>query len=132
MSKQYTKAELKKLEDTELVKLSQEGILAAFDELLKRNSHRIVSMLTQKLKSETDAYDVAQTAAVKAYRSIKSFNGTSQFYTWLYTIALNEARKRVATSETTHSEYRINLIKHLPLRAVAGAKTQKIPPPPRI
>ncbi|MBR3926979.1 MAG: sigma-70 family RNA polymerase sigma factor [Akkermansia sp.] len=92
MSKKYTKAELKKLEETELVKLSQEGVLAAFDELLKRNSHRIVGMLTQMLKSETDAYDVTQTAAVKAYRSIKKFNGTSQFYTWLYTIALNEAR----------------------------------------
>lgn len=92
MSKKYKKAELKKLEDTELVKLSQEGVPAAFDELINRNSYRIVSMLTQMLKSETDAYDVAQTAAVKAYRSIKSFNGTSQFYTWLYTIALNEAR----------------------------------------
>ncbi len=101
MSKQYKKTELKNLEETELVKLSQEGILAAFDELLKRNIRRIVGMLTQMLKSETDAYDVAQTAAIKAYRSIKSFNGTSQFYTWMYTIALNEARNFLR-KETKH------------------------------
>lgn len=49
-------------------------------------------MLIQMLNSEADAYDVAQESFLKAFHSLRYFKGNSSFYTWLYTIALNQAR----------------------------------------
>lgn len=92
MSDKLKRAQLKELEDESLIQLSLSGVRRAYDELIRRHSRRLHSMLMQMLNSETDAYDIAQEAFVKAYRSLRSFNGNSAFYTWLYTIALNEAR----------------------------------------
>ncbi len=92
MSEKLKLAQLSELEDESLIQLALSGVQRAYDELVKRHSRRLHSMLMQMLNSETDAYDIAQEAFVKAYRSLRSFNGNSAFYTWLYTIALNEAR----------------------------------------
>ena len=92
MSDRLKLAQLRELEDESLIQLSLSGVRRAYDELIKRHSRRLHTMLMQMLNSETDAYDIAQEAFVKAYRSLHTFNGNSAFYTWLYTIALNEAR----------------------------------------
>jgi len=39
-----------------------------------------------------EAEDVVQEAFIKAYRAIGKFRGESQFYTWLYRIAVNTAK----------------------------------------
>ncbi len=49
-------------------------------------------MIMQMVGSEADAYDIAQEAFLKAFRSLRYFNGQSAFYTWLYSIAANQAR----------------------------------------
>ena len=36
--------------------------------------------------------DVVQEAFIKAYRALEKFRGDSQFYTWLYRIAVNTAK----------------------------------------
>jgi RNA polymerase sigma-70 factor (ECF subfamily) len=43
------------------------------------------------LRNREDALDVAQETFFRAYRKIKSFQGGSSFYTWLYRIAVNIA-----------------------------------------
>src|SRR5260370_10761850 len=47
------------------------------------------------LKSEADAEEVVQEAALKAYKALGSFRGESKFSTWLVKITLNEARMRL-------------------------------------
>jgi RNA polymerase sigma-70 factor (ECF subfamily) len=37
--------------------------------------------------------DIAQETFIRAYRALHQFRGESQFYTWLYRIAINTARK---------------------------------------
>ncbi len=78
--------------DERLIALTLQGKTRAFDELTHRHSRKLHVMLYQMLNSEADAYDVAQEAFLKAYRSLRYFNGQSAFYTWLYTIAANHAR----------------------------------------
>lgn len=78
--------------DNELIRLTLAGKTRAFDVLVKRHSRRLTAMLIQMLNSESDAYDVAQEAFIKAFHSLRYFKGDSSFYTWLYTIALNQAR----------------------------------------
>lgn len=83
---------LPELDDESLIKLTLDGNTRAFDVLVNRHSRKIHAMLMQMLNCEADAYDVAQDSFIKAYRALRYFNGQSAFYTWLYTIAANNAR----------------------------------------
>ena len=41
------------------------------------------------IQNESDAWDIAQEAFIKAWRALPSFKLDSSFYTWLYRIAHN-------------------------------------------
>ncbi len=92
MSDNLKPAKLQDLSDESLIKLTLEGTTRAYDELVRRHSRRLHVMIMQMVNSEADAYDIAQEAFLKAYHSLRYFNGNSAFYTWLYTIAANQAR----------------------------------------
>lgn len=92
MSNNDKPANLKELEDASLIELTLQGKTRAYDELVRRHSRRLHIMLLQMVGSEADAYDIAQVSFLKAFRSLRYFNGQSAFYTWLYTIAANNAR----------------------------------------
>lgn len=80
------------LEDELLIQKTLDGQTRAFDELVRRHSRKLNAMLIAMLNNEADAYDVAQTSFLKAFHSLRYFKGQSSFYTWLYSIALNQAR----------------------------------------
>lgn len=84
--------EWNELPDEKLIEMTLAGKTRAFDQLIHRHSRKLHAMLLQMLGSEADAYDVAQEAFLRAFRSLRYFNGQSAFYTWLYTIAANQAR----------------------------------------
>ena len=92
------------LEDSKLIELTLQGVTRAFDELTHRYSRKLHAMLYQMLGSEADAYDVAQESFLKAYRSLRYFNGQSAFYTWLYTIAANHARNFIRKKKRERTE----------------------------
>lgn len=95
---------LNTLEDSKLIELTLQGVTRAFDELTHRYSRKLHAMLYQMLGSEADAYDVAQESFLKAYRSLRYFNGQSAFYTWLYTIAANHARNFIRKKKRERTE----------------------------
>lgn len=47
------------------------------------------------VRNEADAEDVAQEAFLKAFRNLASFRREAKFSTWLISISLNEARRRL-------------------------------------
>ncbi|MBQ8517846.1 MAG: sigma-70 family RNA polymerase sigma factor [Akkermansia sp.] len=93
------------LEDELLIQKTLAGQTRAFDELVRRHSRKLNAMLITMLNNEADAYDVAQTSFLKAFHSLRYFKGQSSFYTWLYSIALNQARNflRKRKRERDHS-----------------------------
>jgi RNA polymerase sigma-70 factor, ECF subfamily len=78
------------VDEQQLVRRSQRGDLAAYDELVRRHQERIYATIYHMTSNHEDANDLAQDAFVKAFHSIKSFKGGSSFYTWLYRIAVNK------------------------------------------
>jgi len=78
--------------DQLLVERVQKGDKAAFDLLIRKYQHRIVSLVSRYVSDPSEALDVAQEAFIKAYRAIGNFRGDSAFYTWLYRIAINTAK----------------------------------------
>ena len=78
--------------DQLLVERVQKGDKRAFDLLIQKYQHRIVSLVSRYVSDPSEAQDVAQEAFIKAYRAIGRFRGDSAFYTWLYRIAINTAK----------------------------------------
>jgi RNA polymerase sigma-70 factor (ECF subfamily) len=78
--------------DQLLVERVQKGDKRAFDLLISKYQHRIVSLVARYVSDPSEAMDVAQEAFIKAYRAIDRFRGDSAFYTWLYRIAINTAK----------------------------------------
>ena len=93
------------LADEVLIQRTLDGETRAFDVLIRRHSRKLTSMLISMLNNEADAYDVAQTSFLKAFHSLRYFKGQSSFYTWLYSIALNQGRNflRKRKRERTNS-----------------------------
>ncbi|MBR9911685.1 MAG: RNA polymerase sigma factor RpoE [Gammaproteobacteria bacterium] len=78
--------------DQQLVKRVQKGDKRAFDLLVLKYQHKIISVVGRYVNDSHEVYDVVQEAFIKAYRALGSFRGDSQFYTWLYRIAINTAK----------------------------------------
>jgi len=78
--------------DQLLVERVQKGDKHAFDLLINKYQHRIVSLVSRYVSDHSEALDVSQEAFIKAYRAIGKFRGDSAFYTWLYRIAINTAK----------------------------------------
>lgn len=78
--------------DQLLVEQCQDGDMAAFDDLVLRYKDRIYNVVYRFVGHHEDAQDVVQEVFMRAYRGIQDFQGRSQVYTWLYSIASNLAR----------------------------------------
>jgi len=87
-------AEPPKNADEQLVALAKSGQTRAYEMLVLKYQNKIVGLL-QRIVGEADAQDVAQETFVKAWRALKGFNGDSQFFTWLYRIAVNSAKNHL-------------------------------------
>ncbi|MFN0203824.1 MAG: RNA polymerase sigma factor [Bacteroidia bacterium] len=95
--------ELKKTrEDRILVERAQKGNEAAFEVLMKKYRKSVYYMLLKMVRNPDDAEDLTQEAFAKAFSSIKKFDSTYAFSTWLFRIATNNCidfirKKRLQT-----------------------------------
>ena len=85
------------LSDQQLVKLVQKGDKRAFDLLVLKYQYKVQAVISRFVKDQFEVADVAQESFIKAYRAIGNFRGESQFYTWLYRIAVNTAKNHLVT-----------------------------------
>ena len=83
--------------DAELVKRVQKGDKRAFDLLVIKYQYKVQAVVSRFIKDSAEVQDVSQEAFIKAYRALKNFRGDSQFYTWLYRIAVNTAKNHLVT-----------------------------------
>jgi RNA polymerase sigma-70 factor (ECF subfamily) len=75
--------------DKDLVLLAREGDVSAYSELVTRYQKKIYALVYNMTSHREDAEDLVQDVFVKAFASLKSFQGNSSFYTWVYRIAVN-------------------------------------------
>jgi RNA polymerase sigma-70 factor (ECF subfamily) len=81
--------------DAALVERVRNGDRRAFDLLVRKYQHKVVSLISRYVRNAAECEDVAQEAFVRAWRAIGSFRGDSAFYTWLYKIAVNTAKNHL-------------------------------------
>jgi RNA polymerase sigma-70 factor (ECF subfamily) len=79
------------LSDWQLVEKCQAGDASAFEALVSRYYQKVFMVILGLMRNREDALEVAQETFFRAFRKIKSFQGGSSFYTWIYRIAVNNA-----------------------------------------
>jgi RNA polymerase sigma-70 factor (ECF subfamily) len=77
-------------DDASLVKRSLAGDQAAFEGLVGRYQKVLYTVALRMLGNPDDAKDATQTAFVKAYERLSSFDEQYRFFSWIYRILLNE------------------------------------------
>ncbi len=78
--------------DKQLVARVQKGDKRAFDMLVLKYQYKVQAIVSRYINDFDEVHDVVQEAFIKAYRALGNFRGESQFYTWLYRIAVNTAK----------------------------------------
>ena len=81
-------------DERQLVERSQAGDRVAFEELVRRHADRLYAVVLRFVADAGEAEEVTQEAFLRAWRSIGRFEFRSRFFTWLYRIAIIEARRR--------------------------------------
>lgn len=79
--------------DAALVERVQRGDQRAFEMLVVKYQRRIERLIARMVRDTDLVEDIAQETFIRAYRALPNFRGESAFYTWLYRIGVNTAKK---------------------------------------
>ena len=116
--------------DVQIIQRFQEGDSEVFNLLYLRYHDRIYGVIRTIILHHEDALDLTQDVFLKAYQGLGSFKKTSQFYSWLYRIAINrcidfmrrQAKHRVISNDPISDDvfYHHEVTRHLssPSKAV--------------
>ncbi|MDZ7742916.1 MAG: RNA polymerase sigma factor [Bacteroidota bacterium] len=90
-------------EDEYYIERITKGDTSAFSELVEKHKDWVFTIVVKILRNREEAEETAQDVFLKAYKSLKTFQGKSRFSTWLYSIAYNTAitktrKRRLKTS----------------------------------
>jgi len=75
-----------------LVNQAKDGKRSAFSQLVDQFQADVFRMVFYRIRSRTDAEDIAQDVFLKAYQKISSLKDASRFRGWLFSITLNRIR----------------------------------------
>jgi RNA polymerase sigma-70 factor (ECF subfamily) len=79
--------------DLMLVERTVAGDHKAYELLVLKYQRRIERLIGRMVRDTDLIEDIAQETFIRAFRALSQFRGEAQFYTWLYRIAVNTAKK---------------------------------------
>jgi RNA polymerase sigma-70 factor (ECF subfamily) len=82
--------------DAQLIERFKRGDRRAFEMLVVKYQRRIERLIARMVRDSDLVQDIAQETFIRAYRALPQFRGESAFYTWLYRIAVNSAKKALS------------------------------------
>jgi RNA polymerase sigma-70 factor (ECF subfamily) len=80
--------------EAKFIERLRQGEAAAFEELVTERSGEIYGLLFRLTENSEEARDLTQETFLRAFQSIGGFRGEADLRTWIYRIAINQARNR--------------------------------------
>ena len=90
-----SRAELRSLDDAQLVHAHLGGDLRAFDIIVERYQVRLLNFVYRIVGDRERAEDLVQEAFIRVHRHLARFDRSKKFSTWAYTIASNLAKNEL-------------------------------------
>jgi RNA polymerase sigma-70 factor (ECF subfamily) len=88
-----------KLTDEELIYNFQQGNLEAYNEIVSRYKDRLTNFVYRYVGNYDECDDIVQDTFVKVYVSKHLYKEIAKFSTWIYTIAINLAKTKLAKAQ---------------------------------
>ena len=89
-----TVADVRPPVEDQFIERLKRGDAAAFEKLVNERSGEIYGLLYRLTENGEEARDLTQETFLRAFQSIIHFRGESDLRTWIYRIAINQARNR--------------------------------------
>jgi len=83
-----------KLDEERLIKLAQEGDMAAFEQLIRKYERQVMNIAFRYSGNPDTAQDVFQDVFLRVHGALKGFKAESSFSTWLYRVTANACLSR--------------------------------------
>jgi RNA polymerase sigma-70 factor, ECF subfamily len=80
--------------EAKFIERLKRGEAAAFDSLVAERTGEIYGLLYRLTENAEEARDLTQETFLKAFQNISHFRGDADLRTWIYRIAINQARNR--------------------------------------
>ena len=96
-----------------LVQRCASGDEAAFAEVVADHQRMVVQLALNLLGDRDEALDLSQEVFLRVFRTIGRFRGQSALKTWIYRIAVNQARNRHRTWRRRHRADQVSLEAHV-------------------
>jgi RNA polymerase sigma-70 factor, ECF subfamily len=96
-----------------LIERCAAGDDAAYTELVAEHQRMVVQLAMNLLGDRDEALDLSQEVFLRVFRTISSFRGQSSLRTWIYRIAVNQARNRHRFWRRRHRADQVSLDAHV-------------------
>lgn len=87
-------ADLRQSSEAQFIERLKQGEAAAFNTLVAERTGEIYGLLYRLTENSEEARDLTQETFLRAFQSIGHFRGDADLRTWIYRIAINQARNR--------------------------------------
>ena len=89
-----TRADARTTAEAQFIERLKQGDSLAFESLVRERSNEIYGLLYRLTENPEEARDLTQETFLRAFQSISHFRGEADLKTWIYRIAINQARNR--------------------------------------
>ena len=89
-----TSVDSRRASESQFIERLRRGEAAAFEILVNERSSEIYGLLYRLTENREEARDLTQETFLRAFQSIGHFRGDADLKTWIYRIAINQARNR--------------------------------------
>ncbi len=90
--------------ETDVVRKAKKGDKEAFAELVTNYNERIYNLALRILRNREDAEDVLQETFLTVLQKLDTFDGRSNFFTWIYRIATNVSLMKLRKKRLVFAE----------------------------
>ncbi len=119
--------------EAQFIERLKRGDANAFETLVKERSGEIYGLLYRLTENSEEARDLTQETFLRAFQSIIHFRGESDLRTWIYRIAINQARNRWRWWRRRRCDVTVSIdapdVNGGPLGLVTTLKTRNVPDP---
>lgn len=98
-----------------LIQRCAAGDETACAELVAEHQRMVVQLAMNLLGDRDEALDLSQEVFLRVFRTIHRFRGQSSLRTWIYRIAVNQARNRHRFWRRRHRDAQVSLDEHVAL-----------------